>query len=65
MTMEYKNSSAYHGTMNATTERQLLERKRYTSMAISYHQQIDNAEQVAFFTAQMKLIDKRLKRLAP
>lgn len=46
--------------MDATSAAQLLNRKRYTCMAIEFHESKGNADQVVFFKSDLDLIEKRL-----
>jgi hypothetical protein len=57
---EYKGSYAYNSVMTAR-KYELLNRIRYTKMAIDYHTKENNPGQVKFFTDELKLIEKRLK----
>ena len=59
--MAYKNSIAYATVMGCTKE-QLINRVRYTKMAIAHHKGEKNKEQVIFFTEELELINKILKR---
>ncbi len=63
-TTPYQNSVAYNSVMAATTRDQLLNRKNYTNMAIEYHTQAGNADQVEFFKSDLELIEKRLAMLS-
>lgn len=56
----YENSAAYHACMDATSAAQLLNRKRYTCMAIEFHESKGNTDQVVFFQEDLNLIEKRL-----
>lgn len=56
---EFKGSYAYHNVMSETKE-QLLNRIRYTKMAVDFHTKEGNEGQIKFFTDELKLIEKRL-----
>lgn len=56
---EYDGSYAYNSVMGARREG-LINRMRYTKMAIDYHVKEGNAGQVKFFTDELNLIQKRL-----
>lgn len=58
----YENSAAYHSVMRANII-QLQTRRPYTVNAIHFHEREGNAGQVEFFTAELALIDKRIKLL--
>lgn len=58
--IEYKGSYAYNSVMTARRY-ELLNRMRYTKMAIDYHTKNNNPGQIKFFTDELKLIEKRLK----
>jgi hypothetical protein len=63
MKIPYLNSEAYHATMNATTPEQLKNRRRYTVMAIEFHERENDPGQVEFFREELFLIDKRLAKM--
>jgi hypothetical protein len=60
-TIAYKNSIAYTTVMGCTNE-QLINRVRYTKMAIGFHTIKNDIEQVMFFTEELNLINKRLNK---
>jgi hypothetical protein len=41
----------------------LINRKRYTEMAVDYHVKENNPSQIEFFTEELNFINKRLKRI--
>lgn len=57
---EYKGSYAYNSVMNARRD-ELINRMRYTKMAIDFHTKEGNKGQIKFFSDELKLIEKRLK----
>lgn len=60
---DYKGSHAYNTVMGLSRP-QLLYRMGYTKNAIEYHVKNNNPGQVKFFTDELKLIEKRLKKQA-
>ena len=65
LNIPHKNSAAYHSVMGCTTCEQLLNRTKYTVMAIEFHEMEGNTDQVLFFQDDLALIEKRLKLFAP
>lgn len=59
--LNYKNSVGYTTVISLNVE-QLQYRKGYTEGAIEFHIKNNNPRQVAFFTEELNLINKRLKK---
>lgn len=59
---EYKGSTAYNSVMGASKEG-LKNRIHYTENAIKYHTENNNQGQIKFFTDELNLINKRLRRI--
>ncbi len=51
-------------SVNSATLEQLKVRRPYTIGAIEYHKHYQNEGQIKFFTSELELIDKRLKKLS-
>lgn len=60
--MNYIGSEAYKSVMGATLP-MLINRRKYTVMAIDYWAELKDAEQVRFFRDELKLIDQRMSQL--
>lgn len=60
--IEYKNSYAYN-TVKSLSKEELLYRRGYTGGAIKFHEEENNPCQIKFFTDELNLINKRLKRM--
>lgn len=60
--LDYKGSEA-ENTVKSLDLEQLKYRRRYTEMAVDYHVKENNQGQIKFFTDELNLIDKRVKRL--
>lgn len=58
----YSDSVCCRSVMGCSAE-QLRNRRPYTVGAIAFHRREGNAGQVAFFTAELALIDRRLRLL--
>jgi hypothetical protein len=60
--MNYIGSEAYKSVMGATLP-MLINRRKYTVIAIDYWTALKDADQVRFFRDELKLIDERMSQL--
>jgi hypothetical protein len=61
--MEYKGSYAYNTVMHLHTKEQLEYRLGCSKGAVRFHTENNNPSQVKFFSDEVKLIEKKLKRI--
>jgi len=59
--LNYKDSVGYTTVISANEE-ELRYRKGYTKGAIKFHIKENNPKQIKFFTEELNLINKRLKK---
>lgn len=60
----YRESQSFKATNSCNDREQLETRRPYALSAIRYHTKEGNPKQVAFFTEELNLIDKKLKTLS-
>lgn len=60
----YRESECFKATNSCNNVEQLENRRPYALSAIHYHTKEGNPKQVAFFTEELNLIDKKLKKLS-
>jgi len=58
----YRESECFYATNSVTCKERLMNRRKYTLSAISYHKERNNKKQVQFFTEDLNLINKKLRK---